>query len=107
MSRVTSKDGTSIAYDRQGIGPAVILVTGALDDGSENAPLATELAQEFTVTTMPGEAEATAETPCGTPWIARSRTSRRSSPRPGDRHTSTASRRAACLRVHSVLQSPR
>jgi pimeloyl-ACP methyl ester carboxylesterase len=49
MNRVTSKDGTSIAYDREGAGPAVILVGGGLDDGSENAPLATELAQQFTV----------------------------------------------------------
>ena len=48
MSRVTSKDGTSIAYDRQGSGPAVILVTGGLDDGSENAPLAAQLAEHFT-----------------------------------------------------------
>jgi len=30
MSSVTSKDGTSIAYDRVGAGPAVILVDGAL-----------------------------------------------------------------------------
>jgi pimeloyl-ACP methyl ester carboxylesterase len=30
MPRVTSKDGTSIAYDRSGEGPAVILVDGAL-----------------------------------------------------------------------------
>jgi pimeloyl-ACP methyl ester carboxylesterase len=49
MNRVNSKDGTSIAYDRQGEDPAVILVGGALDDGSENAPLATELAERFTV----------------------------------------------------------
>jgi pimeloyl-ACP methyl ester carboxylesterase len=49
MSRVTSKDGTSIAYDRQGGGPAVILVGGGLDDGAENAPLVPELAARFTV----------------------------------------------------------
>jgi hypothetical protein len=49
MSRVRSKDGTSIAYERTGRGPAVILVTGGLDDGSENAPLAAELAENFTV----------------------------------------------------------
>ena len=49
MNRVTSKDGTSIAYDRTGSGPAVILVGGGLDDGSENAPLAPELAEHFTV----------------------------------------------------------
>jgi pimeloyl-ACP methyl ester carboxylesterase len=49
MFRVTSKDGTSIAYHRQGDGPAVILVGGGLDDGSENAPLVPELARRFTV----------------------------------------------------------
>jgi pimeloyl-ACP methyl ester carboxylesterase len=49
MDRVTSKDGTSIAYDRAGHGPAVVLVGGGLVDRSENAPLATELAARFTV----------------------------------------------------------
>lgn len=49
MGRVTSRDGTSIVYDRQGGGPAVILVGGGLDDGSENVPLAAELARHFTV----------------------------------------------------------
>jgi pimeloyl-ACP methyl ester carboxylesterase len=49
MNRVTSKDGAPIAYDRQGRGPAVILVGGAFVDRSENAPLATELAERFTV----------------------------------------------------------
>jgi pimeloyl-ACP methyl ester carboxylesterase len=48
VGQVTSGDGTSIAYDRQGSGPAVILVTGGLDDGAENAPLAVELAEHFT-----------------------------------------------------------
>jgi pimeloyl-ACP methyl ester carboxylesterase len=46
---VTSRDGTRIAYDRQGGGPALILVGGGLDDGAENAPLAAELARSFTV----------------------------------------------------------
>ncbi|MFI5894931.1 alpha/beta fold hydrolase [Actinoplanes sp. NPDC051513] len=49
MSRVTSKDGTSIAYERQGQGQAVILVGGGITDRSENAPLAAELAAHFTV----------------------------------------------------------
>jgi pimeloyl-ACP methyl ester carboxylesterase len=49
MDRVTSKDGTSIAYEHEGRGPAVILVGGAIDDGSENAPLIPELAENFTV----------------------------------------------------------
>jgi pimeloyl-ACP methyl ester carboxylesterase len=48
MDRVTSKDGTSIAYDRQGDGDPVILVGGGLVDRSENAPLAAELARSFT-----------------------------------------------------------
>jgi pimeloyl-ACP methyl ester carboxylesterase len=49
MTQVTSKDGTPIAYDRLGRGPAVILVGGAFVDRSENAPLAAELAERFTV----------------------------------------------------------
>lgn len=46
---VTSTDGTSIAYDRQGSGPNVIMVGGGLDDGRENEPLAAWLATDFTV----------------------------------------------------------
>ena len=49
MRRVISKDGTSIAYEAVGTGPALVLVGGSLDDGSENAPLAGELARSFTV----------------------------------------------------------
>jgi pimeloyl-ACP methyl ester carboxylesterase len=56
MNRVTSKDGTSISYERSGRGPGVILVGGGLVDPVtgragrwENAPLATELAQHVTV----------------------------------------------------------
>lgn len=49
MKHVTSKDGTSIAYERVGTGPAVILVGGGLDDGTENAPLGPALAEHFTV----------------------------------------------------------
>jgi pimeloyl-ACP methyl ester carboxylesterase len=48
MNRVTSKDGTSIAYEHQGSGAAVILVGGGLVDRSENAPLAAVLARRFT-----------------------------------------------------------
>ena len=47
--RVTSNDGTPIAYERSGDGPAVVLVGGGLTDRSENAPLAHELASRFTV----------------------------------------------------------
>jgi pimeloyl-ACP methyl ester carboxylesterase len=49
MAHVISADGTSIAYQRGGSGPAVVLIGGGLDDGSENEPLARELAEHFTV----------------------------------------------------------
>ena len=49
MERVTSNDGTPIAYERTGSGPSVILIGGGLDDGSENAPLVPLLAERFTV----------------------------------------------------------
>ncbi|MFC6080105.1 alpha/beta fold hydrolase [Sphaerisporangium aureirubrum] len=49
MARVESRDGTQIVCERIGDGPSVVLVGGALDDGAENAPLAVELAGEFTV----------------------------------------------------------
>ena len=40
MAHLISADGISIAYQWDGSGPAVILIGGGLDDGSENAPLA-------------------------------------------------------------------
>ena len=46
---VTSRDGTRIAYDKWGKGPAVILVNGALSNRSSNAELAQLLAARFTV----------------------------------------------------------
>ena len=49
MNRVRSKDGTEIAYTCDGDGPAVVLVGGGLDDGSENAALVPALAGSFTV----------------------------------------------------------
>ena len=47
---VTSKDGTSIAFDRTGTGPALILVGGALSERSAWAQVAKLLAPTFTVT---------------------------------------------------------
>src|SRR5882724_1969166 len=44
QTTVTSRDGTRIAYVRRGSGPPLVLVGGGLDDGSENEPLAIELA---------------------------------------------------------------
>ena len=49
MQTVTSNDGTTIAYDLTGTGPALILVGGALSERSAGAPLATLLAPSFTV----------------------------------------------------------
>src|SRR5256885_3262129 len=49
MDRVTSKDGTSIAFDRLGEGPPVILVCGGSVDRMSNAGLAGLLASDFTV----------------------------------------------------------
>ena len=48
MDRVTSSDGTTIAFDRSGEGPPVILVCGGSTDRSANAPLAALLAEHFT-----------------------------------------------------------
>lgn len=49
MRNVTSKDGTSIAFDQSGQGPALILVVGAFNDRSTSAPLTQLLDQHFTV----------------------------------------------------------
>jgi pimeloyl-ACP methyl ester carboxylesterase len=49
MNQVTSKDGTTIAFDRLGDGPPVVLVCGASVDRMSNAALAQHLAGDFTV----------------------------------------------------------
>lgn len=49
MGQVISADGTPIAYDRTGDGSPVVLISGGLDDGSENSPLAATLAPQFSV----------------------------------------------------------
>ena len=49
MERVTSADGTAIAFDRSGAGPAIVLVGGAFSDRSVAAPLAALLAPLCTV----------------------------------------------------------
>ncbi len=48
-ARVTSADGTEIAFEQSGRGPAVVLVASALADRSGTAKLATLLAHHFTV----------------------------------------------------------
>jgi pimeloyl-ACP methyl ester carboxylesterase len=49
METVTSKDGTTIAFDRLGDGPPVILVSGGSVDRQSNAGVAAILASDFTV----------------------------------------------------------
>src|SRR5436190_16983231 len=53
MKKVVSKDGVSIAFDRLGKGPALILVDGALcyRASGPSGPLAALLAETFTVFT--------------------------------------------------------
>lgn len=49
MQTVLSADGTTIAYQRSGAGPAVVLVVGAFCDRHSTASLAARLAPTFTV----------------------------------------------------------
>lgn len=49
MRTAASKDGTRIAYEQSGEGPAVILVVGAFNDRATGAPLARSLEPHFTV----------------------------------------------------------
>ena len=49
MDKVTSRDGTPIAFDRLGDGPPVIVVCGATCDRALMHPTAEELAKHFTV----------------------------------------------------------
>jgi pimeloyl-ACP methyl ester carboxylesterase len=49
MPTVTSKDGTTIAYDKVGQGSAVILIEGAMGSRAASAELANLLTPNFTV----------------------------------------------------------
>lgn len=53
MATIASKDGTKIAYDKQGLGPAVLLVDGAMCYRASGpmGPLAAQLKDQFTVYT--------------------------------------------------------
>src|SRR5580693_2189926 len=51
METLESKDGTTIAFDEQGHGPAVIFVDGAMSTRSGKVDLAKLLAPQFTVYT--------------------------------------------------------
>jgi pimeloyl-ACP methyl ester carboxylesterase len=49
VNTTTSRDGTTIAFDRLGDGPAVVIVGAGPTDRSANAPVAQLLADRFTV----------------------------------------------------------
>ena len=51
MSALTSSDGTTIAYEKSGTGPAVVLVDGAMCYRASGParPLAQRLAEDYTV----------------------------------------------------------
>src|SRR6266487_2902602 len=49
MRNVRSSDGTSIAFDRSGQGPALILVAGATATRAAEAAISAHLAPRFTV----------------------------------------------------------
>ena len=49
METVTSKDGTTLAFDRLGKGPALVLVCGGSVDRIADAAIAQELSSDFTV----------------------------------------------------------
>lgn len=51
MDTLTAPDGTTIAYERAGDGPPVVLTVGAFCDRATVAPLASLLADRFTVHT--------------------------------------------------------
>ena len=48
MDSVSSADGTTIAYERSGGGPPIILVGGAFNDRSTTRALAAALGSDFT-----------------------------------------------------------
>jgi len=48
LNQVTSRDGTTIAFDRLGAGPPIVLVCGGSVDRMSNAGLAARLAADFT-----------------------------------------------------------
>jgi pimeloyl-ACP methyl ester carboxylesterase len=80
IGRVTSRDGTSIAFERVGTGPPVILVdaAGNFRGFSPMPQLADALAPDFTVFTYDRRGKGAAPTPCPTPWTVSSRTCRHS-----------------------------
>ena len=49
MSHAVSADGTQVAFEQTGHGPAIVLIHGGFVDRRASVPVATELARQFTV----------------------------------------------------------
>jgi len=77
METVTSQDRTTLAFDRLGQGPPVVLVCGGSVDRMADAAIAQELASDFTVLNYDRRGRGTAGTRSRTRSTERSRTSRR------------------------------
>lgn len=74
-SYVTSADGTRIAFDRLGQGPAVGAVSGMFCDRQTTQDLADQLARQFSVVNYDRRGAARAATRRPTPSTAKSKTS--------------------------------
>ena len=108
MDNVTSKDGTTIAFDRLGDGPPVILVSGgSVDRGVECVRSRTSSPGSSRSSTTTAAVEARAATRSRTRSSARSRTSRPSSARPVARRVCTARHRVRRSRSRRPRPAPR
>ena len=76
MKQVQSADGTAIAYERTGSGPALVIVTGAFCDRGTGATLAAELV-DYTVYRYDRRGAAIPVTHPRTRWSGKSRISAR------------------------------
>ena len=97
MNQVTSKDGTTIAFDRLGDGPPVILVSGGPSIGSRTPASRRSSRPTSRSSTTTAVVAAQAATPCRMRSNGRSRTSTRSPARPVDPRISTEAPRARPL----------
>ena len=77
MNTIMSTDGTAIAFEQQGNGPALILIDGAMTTrlSGSKPELARLLAQHFTVTAMTVGAVGIAGTASRMPSRGKSKTS--------------------------------
>ena len=80
MEKVRSKEDTTVACDRLGDRPTVLVVGGATCDRAMTRPLAEQLARRFTVINYDRRGSGDAATPRHTRSSERSRTLVRSSP---------------------------